>query len=342
MSYLSDSTGNETELPVVGKCRSKNGSPASASGSGGCVCKRRALSAVIVNEPPPPLAVAPAETATILATAETATETAIAKETSPSAAACGCGHHEAEDAAKQDESPAGSTCKCQKLLWIRRTHSACGLIFGAFLVEHLAATALGLQPALFGRYMGGVHATLRQTPWLEVLVFLPLATLVPFGLYLLFKAGLRYNVKKCKRGGKLRFFLQRVSAVVILGFIAFHLLALRNWGLWFVGGETPAAAVSIAAHSPQTAFATSVRQVWDFLPAANTFSPMRLAVIVFYLLGTAAAVFHFSNGLWTGAIAWGLSSSAVWQQRSLWLCTAFGSVLLALGAMGWFAFIVRP
>ena len=73
--------------------------------------------------------------------------------------------------------------------------------------------------------MGGVHATLRQTPWLEVLVFLPLATLVPFGLYLLFKAGLRYNVKKCKRGGKLRFFLQRVSAVVILGFIAFHLLA---------------------------------------------------------------------------------------------------------------------
>jgi succinate dehydrogenase / fumarate reductase cytochrome b subunit len=335
MSYLSDSTGNETGLPVVGKCRSKNGSPSSTSESGGCACKRRALPAAAADEPPH--AAAPAETATILAATEVVSETAIVEETPPPGAACGCDHHEAEATAHPAEAPAGGACKCQKLLWIRRTHSACGLIFGAFLVEHLAATALGLQPTLFGRYMGGVHAALRPTPWLEVLVFLPLAALVPFGLYLLAKAGLRYDVKKCKRGGKLRFFLQRVSAVVILGFVAFHLLTLRNWGPRFVGAE---ASVSTAADSPQTAFATSVRQVWDFLPAANAFSPMRFAVIVFYLLGTTAAVYHFTNGLWTGAIAWGLSSSAAWQQRSLWLCTVLGSVLLVLGALGWYAFIL--
>src|SRR5208283_5772540 len=127
--------------------------------------------------------------------------------------------------------------------------------------EHLAATALGLRPQLFEQYIRGLHAGLRQTPWLEVLVFLPLLTLVAFGIYLLAKAGLRYKVKKCKRGGKLRFFLQRVSAVVILAFIAFHLLTLRDWGPWAAGAAATTA--TTAGNSAQTAFATSVRQLWD-------------------------------------------------------------------------------
>ena len=61
-----------------------------------------------------------------------------------------------------------------------------------------------------------------------------------------------------------------------------------------------------------------------------------------YLLGTAAVVYHLANGLWTGAIAWGLTPSAAWQQRSLWAFSAFGIMLLLLGALGWYAFIVAP
>src|SRR5271165_2954460 len=158
----------------------------------------------------------------------------------------------------------------------------------------MAATALGLQPRLFEPYMRGVHAALRQSPWLEVLVFLPLVALVPFGLYLLAKAGLRYNVKKCKRGGKLRFFLQRVSAVVILAFIAFHLLTLRDWGPKFATSEAAKSALSMTA-----------------------------------------AIYHLGNGLWTGAIAWGLTQSPSAQQRSLWVSIAFGIMLLVLGTLGW-------
>ena len=264
------------------------------------------------------------------------------EETPPAEAACGCGHHAAESTAPQEsDGAAGGACKCQKLRWIRRTHSACGLIFGAFLVEHVAATALGIRPVLFEPYMRGVHAALRQTPWLEVLVFLPLVTLVPFGLYLLAKTGLRYNVRKCKRGGKLRFFLQRVSAVVILAFIVFHLLTLRNWGLWSTGSQTAKSADATTAAASMTAFAASVRQIWDFLPSAEAL-PMRFAVVVFYLLATAAAIYHFSNGLWTGAIAWGLTTSDRSQQRSLWICAAFGFLFMVLGVLGWYAFILAP
>jgi hypothetical protein len=50
------------------------------------------------------------------------------------------------------------------LLWIRKVHSACGLVFAAFLIEHLAATAMGWNPFLFGRYMQFVHAVLAEAP----------------------------------------------------------------------------------------------------------------------------------------------------------------------------------
>lgn len=347
MSGLTDNAQNEADLPVVRKCSSKNGSQGSASGSGGCGCKRRSVPFPSPDEPLPETT--SVEPSTVLAVAETSIETSVETATAtleetPPEAACGCGHHAAESTVpEQADGAAGSSCKCQKLLWIRKTHSACGLIFGLFLVEHLAATALGLRPELFEPYMHGVHAAVRQTPWLEVLVLLPLITLVPFGLFLLVKAGLRYNVKKCKRGGKLRFFLQRVSAVVILAFVAFHLITLRNWGPWSSAAQAATGpALTVAGNAPQTAFATSVRQVWDFLPSAGAPSLMGFAATMLYLFGTAAVVYHLANGLWTGGIAWGLTRSDGSQQRSLWACTALGIMLLLLGTLGWYAFIVAP
>jgi succinate dehydrogenase / fumarate reductase cytochrome b subunit len=145
----------------------------------------------------------------------------------------------------------------------------------------------------------------------------------------------------CKRGGKLRFFLQRVSAVVILALLAFHLLTLRNWGPWSAA-EVPRSGSATAADGPTTtAFASTVRQLWDFLPSAGP-SPLRFAVAVFYLLATLAVIYHLANGFWTGAIAWGLTPSASAQQRSLWACTAFGIILAVLGLLGWYAFIAAP
>ena len=217
------------------------------------------------------------------------------------------------------------------------------MAFGAFLVEHLAATALGLRPGLFEQYMRKVHAALVEAPWLEALVFLPLAAPVSFGVYLLIKAGLRYDVKKCKRGSKMRYFLQRALAVAILAFLAFHLLTLRAWEPRSSGTEVSKEADSItAADSTKTALAASVQQIWGFLSRANAPSFRHLAVAIFYLLGTASAIYHFTNGFWIGAIAWGVMQSAASQQRSLWAFTAWAIMLGILGALGWYAFAVVP
>ena len=125
--------------------------------------------------------------------------------------------------------------------------------------------------------------------------------------------------------------------------MAFHLLTLRNWGPRFAATAGPWRAVSTTVDgATQTAFAAGVRQVWDFFDSPGAASSVRFAVALFYLLGAAAAIYHFANGLWTGAMAWGLPQSASSQRRSLWAFTAFGIALLVLGAMGWYAFLAAP
>jgi succinate dehydrogenase / fumarate reductase cytochrome b subunit len=216
-------------------------------------------------------------------------------------------------------------CGCRKLLWIRKTHSACGLMFGLFLLEHLAATALGLKPVLFGRYMQFVDAVLAEAPWLKAVVLAPLAVASLFGCYLLAAAGLRYQVKKCNRGGKLRYWLQRTSAVVVLLFLAFHLWTLRDYTM---PADEDATQVFIAS-------AQGFQSHW---PPEGSGHPLRAAAVLCVLLGTWASVYHMCNGLWSAAIAWGFLETPAAQARWNTVCLAIGLVLAILGMLGWVAF----
>jgi succinate dehydrogenase / fumarate reductase cytochrome b subunit len=96
------------------------------------------------------------------------------------------------------------------------------------------------------------------------------------------------------------------------------------------------------ADSTNAAFAASVRQIWGFSPSVDAVSPTRFALTALYLLGTAAVIYHFANGLWSGALAWGLAPSPNAQQRLLWACTAFAVMVGVLGALGGYAFLVAP
>ena len=52
-------------------------------------------------------------------------------------------------------------------------------------------------------------------------------------------------------------------------------------------------------------------------------------VVIFYLIGSLALVYHFANGLWTFAITWGLTVTENAQRRWGWVCLGLGLLLTA-------------
>ncbi len=59
-------------------------------------------------------------------------------------------------------------------------------------------------------------------------------------------------------------------------------------------------------------------------------------MLIAYIVGVASVIFHWSNGLWTAAITWGLTISVQAQRRWGYVCAALGIVLtiFAAGAIG--------
>jgi succinate dehydrogenase / fumarate reductase cytochrome b subunit len=209
-------------------------------------------------------------------------------------------------------------CACAGLRPYRRMHSIAGLAFAAFLCVHFLTGASALSPGAFQADANGLREIAERLPGIELLaVGVPLLALVALGCYLLFEAGLSPTRKRCDRGGKTRYFLQRVSALIVLAFVVFHVATLSPWGLH--GG----------AFDPSRAFDSVAGAV-----RANAL------VAAFYLLAICAVSYHLANGLWSGAIAWGAISSERAKQRWQLACAAFGIALCSAGLIAWYAFVI--
>ena len=138
----------------------------------------------------------------------------------------------------------------------------------------------------------------------------------------------RSNVKDYGYGGNWRYTLQRWSGIIALIFIFLHIATLRwRWDIlgWFTpfygrGYEVPGmpkALGEVALSMPLTAYALQV-------------SPI---VALLYILGALAVVFHWSNGLWTAAISWGLTVSEKGMQRWGYACVGlFVALTVFFGA----------
>ncbi|MEM7577430.1 MAG: hypothetical protein AAF328_08135 [Planctomycetota bacterium] len=195
---------------------------------------------------------------------------------------------------------------------MRRLHSLTGIVpVGLFTIGHLFTNA----QMIWGQDAEGHSAFQHEVEFIHNLPFL---LFIEIGLWasIAFHAGLglfytfsgKGNVKSYSYGDNIRYMLQRVSGIIALVFIFFHIATLRwRWdmlGLWdtpfyHLGGYVPgmddvAPALADAPLSvPLTAYALQY-SAW---------------VALFYLLGVVAVVFHWSNGLWTAAISWGLTIS---------------------------------
>lgn len=256
-------------------------------------------------------------------------------ETAARQPAGGCRHHASSQPAPQTK------CSCQGLLRPRRMHALCGLWMACFLCAHLAICLTGWSPAEYQRNSDLIQEALAHLPGFTlVAILLPLLFQAASGLYLLRKEGMRYGVKKCNRGGKFRFFLQRLTGPAILAFALFHVGTLHEWGLHQVYRATHMAALSRYAtgglfRANGAAFRSTVEGFSKFCGASTAGN---FLVALACLLGVWAAAFHAANGAWSGGVVWNLLPRPESKRRWGYVCVAIGMALLVAGTATWYAF----
>jgi len=183
-------------------------------------------------------------------------------------------------------------------------------MFGGYLLVHLLVNATIAQ--------GGTHFQVQvdkihSLPFLEAvewsLIFIPFLFHAFYGIYILVNG--RPNVTAYPYTKNVFYLLQRISAVVILFFILFHVLSLK----YEMFGDK-------LAFIPKDQALATIGQHMQYswlLPA------------IVYPLGILASAYHTANGLWTGAITWGLTISAASQRRFGYVCTVLFIILTILG-----------
>ncbi|MFC7371299.1 succinate dehydrogenase cytochrome b558 subunit [Fictibacillus iocasae] len=195
---------------------------------------------------------------------------------------------------------------------IRRLHSLLGVIpVGLFLVQHLVVNHFAT---------GGAESFNKAAHFMESLpfrivletfvIYLPLLFHAVYGLYIAFQA--KNNTARYGYFRNWMFTMQRVSGVITLIFVAWHVWETRV----------------------QAALGADVNfsMMEDIL--SNPF------MIAFYLLGVLSTVFHFANGLWSFFVSWGLTVSPRSQRISTFVTLGVFIALSIVSVRTIFAFIL--
>ena len=202
----------------------------------------------------------------------------------------------------------------QRHFLIRRLHSLTGLLFGGYIVVHLLVNATiyqGNKPDVFQEQVNKIHSLpfLLAVEW--IFIFLPIIYHTIYGIWITFTC--QPNMGRYGYVKNWFYFWQRVSAMVIVAFLIFHVLGMKG----FFGNAL--------TFDAENATHTVVRHI-----TAN----WSVAYLI-YPLGILASSYHLANGFWTAAITWGLTVSAAAQRRWGLICVGlfvltFGCGMLAL------------
>ena len=187
---------------------------------------------------------------------------------------------------------------------LRRLHSLTGIVpIGAYLIFHIMlanASVLG-GPA---RFEAAVQAIGALPPpillGVEILfIYLPLLFHSLYGFVRVGQAELDNPLRNDWIGAYL-YTLQRLSGVIAFFFIGWHVWTTRVQ-YYFAGTEI----------------------TYDLMHGMMT-DPLKLTI---FLVGTLASVFHFTNGIWTFCITWGLTVGPR-AQRQLRAASMAGFVVM--------------
>lgn len=196
----------------------------------------------------------------------------------------------------------------------RKLHSLLGIIpLGFFIVEHMLTN--------YSAFEGGKEGFNSSVKWLNDLplvtfleifgIFLPLLYHGVYGLYIAYQA--RNNVTNYSYGRNIMFMLQRVSGVITFIFVIWHLYSTRFQ-----------VAIGNLTHEELGAHMNEILS--------------QPVYFILYLIGVIAAVFHFSNGLWSFLVSWGITVGPRAQRISSYICMGVFVIVSVLFILSLVAF----
>src|SRR5690625_2796591 len=181
----------------------------------------------------------------------------------------------------------------------RRLHSLLGVIpIGVFLTQHLLVNHFAVYGEENFNQAAGFMASLPFVLLLEIfIIYLPILFHAILGVYIVFTA--RNNTRRYGYFRNWMFYLQRITGILTLVFIAWHVFEIL---------------VQIALGNADLDYS---------LMEGILSSPI---MFCFYVIGVLAAVFHFANGLWSFFVTWGITQTPKSQR-----IVTYATVLLFLG-----------
>ncbi|GIN38693.1 MULTISPECIES: succinate dehydrogenase cytochrome b558 subunit [Heyndrickxia] len=194
----------------------------------------------------------------------------------------------------------------------RRLHSLLGVVpIGIFLIVHLVVNHFATGGEESFNNAVGFMESLPFLIFLEIIViYLPLLFHAIYGLYIAFTA--KNNTSKLGYFRNWMFLFQRISGVIVLIFLAWHVYETR---------------IQAALGNAEL----------NFNLMEDVFSNPWM--IGFYIVGLIATTFHFSNGLWSFCVSWGITQSPRSQQIASYVVLVVFVVLSIIGIRAIFAFV---
>mgnify|MGYP006271509629 FL=1 len=202
---------------------------------------------------------------------------------------------------------------------LRRLHSLSGVVpVGVFVIFHLFTNMQMLFTSPGDPHGGAFQHEVEFIHSLPALLVIEIVLWVSIGFHA--ALGIAYTVVGAKPNANKygyfdnwRYSLQRISGILALVFIFFHIATLR-WRWDVFGWFTP---FYVEGTDGQP------------LAAATTAMALQHAwwVVALYVVGVLSVIYHWSNGLWTAAITWGLTISQKAQNRWKGVCAALGIAL---------------
>jgi succinate dehydrogenase / fumarate reductase cytochrome b subunit len=188
--------------------------------------------------------------------------------------------------------------------FIRKLHSFFGIVpIGLFLTEHLLVNSSSLWgPNAYNQAV----ALLQKIPLLILvelfIIILPIVFHALYGIWIVYVA--KNNVLQYRYYRNWLFYLQRVTAIITLIYVVYHVYTLRVAKSLF-GLEISFQTMSAVLSNP-----------WVF---------------AFYIIGLVASVYHFANGLATFLITWGITVGPFSQRAAVVMS---GIIFVALSFLG--------